>query len=165
MTQKNNESENLSRIKEILFGDDLQSIDEQFASYKEANNKAFEQLKGEIENRFSRIEELLITKNEIVEKVQEETQEVQKTINKDFKKDITKVSLDVIKEKARIEKVLINNEDNFSEKISKLENQLKGMIEKTLEASISKFDELNTNKLNKEVLAEVLSKLSEDIKK
>lgn len=165
MTQKNNESENLSRIKEILFGEDLQSIDEQFASYKIENKNAFEQLKSELENRLTRIEDLLIKKNQAVEKVQEKTQEVQKVINQDFKKDISKVSLDVIKEKVRIEKVLTKNEDDFSEKISKLEKQLKGMIEKMMEASISKFDELNTSKLNKEVLAEIFSKLSEDIKK
>lgn len=165
MTQKTTESENLSRIKDILFGEDLQSIDKQFDTFKVDNKEAFNQLKNEIEERFKKIENLLVAKNTKVEKVQEESVELQKNINTDFKEEITKVSLDVIKEKARIEKVINEREDNFSEKITLLEKQLKSMIEKVLIETISKYDDLNNNKVNKSILADLFSGLSEELKK
>ena len=165
MAEKNNESENLSRIKDILFGEDLQSIDEQFKAFKDERSTAFEQLKQQLDERFKKIEDLLSRKSSEVEKVQEESIEVQKTINQDFKKEMSKVTLDVLKEKVRIEKIINNNDDVFSEKITLMRKELESMIEKAIKDTNVKHNELKDNKIDKNTIADLFLVLSKELKK
>ena len=57
MEQKNNENENLSRIKDILIGEEIQDRIKQFETFKEESNKSFNELKLFIEDKLNAIEE------------------------------------------------------------------------------------------------------------
>lgn len=165
MTHKNIEEDNLSRIRDILFGEDLQGIEKQLSLFKEDSSKAFENLKDGFEDRFAKLEKLLLEKGEIAEDKQEKRIEVQSIVNNDFKDDVSKINLNILKEKTRVEKALEDTEDKLANRIDKLEDSLKSMIEKIMEDNNSRFNDLNVSKINKETLAEIFSGISEQLKK
>ena len=90
MAHKNSESEveNLSRIKDILFGEDLQSIEQKLDIVKRENSSAFEKLKKELETRFKKFELLLQQKTSEVVKALEKSIDDQNNVNDELKKEI-----------------------------------------------------------------------------
>ncbi|MAE07152.1 MAG: hypothetical protein CL661_00140 [Bacteroidetes bacterium] len=97
MAHKNSESEveNLSRIKDILFGEDLQSIEQKLDIVKRENSSAFEKLKKELETRFKKFELLLQQKTSEVVKALEKSIDDQNNVNDELKKEIVKINLEV----------------------------------------------------------------------
>jgi len=58
MAERGNETENLSRIKEILFGEDLSSIEERFEKFKKENTEAFQEIKNDFAAKIEEFEKL-----------------------------------------------------------------------------------------------------------
>lgn len=101
-TNSRSEGENLSRIKDILFGEDLQSIEQKLNIVKDENSSAFEKLKTELENRFKKIELLLQEKFGEIDNVQEKSIEIQKNIDELIKNKINKDAMaDILIELAK----------------------------------------------------------------
>jgi len=113
MSTKNNEGENLSRIRDILFGEELETIDKQFADFKIASQTAFDELKKEHEDRLNILEEKLKAKSKDLDVKQKEHENVQTEIKEDLRKEIQMINLEVIKEKTRVEKTIIQNDETL----------------------------------------------------
>jgi SMC interacting uncharacterized protein involved in chromosome segregation len=148
------EGENLSRIRDILFGEDLQSIEQKLDTAKDENSASLEELKTEIEKRLEEIDQLQEKKfNEIVS-TQEKNIENQKGSLNEIKQEITSL------------KELINNSlEQFNNKASNLENTINQSINQLKEEYKLKIEELDNNKLDKNTIADMLIELAENIKK
>jgi len=65
------EGENLSRIKDILFGEDLQSIEQKLDVVKDKNSTELEKLREELNTRLKELELLISEKSKEVDISQE----------------------------------------------------------------------------------------------
>ena len=167
MTNSNSgsESENLSRIKEILFGEDLQSIDQKFKSFKDENSLIHETLKKELEDRLKKIEQVLDEKTKEVDKIQEKSTEVQKDINEEIKQEIVNITLEVKNEKEKFEGNLNKKIDELNSLVSNLESSLKQAIETLKKEQEEGSQRLNESKVGKDDIADLLIDLGNKLKK
>ncbi len=164
-TNSASEGENLSRIKDILFGEDLQTIEQKLDIAKEENSVAFEKLKTELEDRFKKFELLLMEKTKEIVNVHEKNINTQKAFNDEIKQEIVNINLEVKNDKSNIENTISNNIEQFTDNISKLENAINQSIDKLKLEHETIVDELNKNKINKSTLADILNELAEKLKK
>jgi len=164
-TTSGSEGENLSRIKDILFGEDLQSIEQKLGNVKDENFSAFEKLKLELDNRFKKIEFLIEKKLNEVDNTQEKTIESQKNINNELKKEIVIINLEAKNEKVKFEKTITESIKQATDKITSLENTLTEVIDKLKKDYEIRLNELNKNKISKSALADILTKLAEKLNK
>lgn len=164
-TKSSPEGENLSRIKDILFGEDLQGIDQKFDVFKKENSSAFEKLKRDLETRFRKIDQLLGEKDKEAHIVQEKNVEVQETTNANLKKEISNIKLEIKNEKINIENAISNNLQELTEKISNLEKTISELINNLKEEHELKINDLNNNKIDKILLADLFTGLAENLKK
>ena len=148
------ESENLSRIRDILFGEDLQSIEQKLDTTKGENLALVEKLKAEIENRFKEIEQLQQQKFVDIDTIQKKGAEVQNNSLADIKQEIV-----------NLKSSIISNIEQFDNKITNLENTINKTINQLKEDYTIKINDLNKNKLDKNTLADMLVELAENIKK
>jgi len=165
MSTKNNEGENLSRIRDILFGEELETIDKQFADFKIASQTAFDELKKEHEDRLNILEEKLKAKSKDLDVKQKEHENVQTEIKEDLRKEIQMINLEVIKEKTRVEKTIIQNDETLKNKIEQIEADTKKILEEFEWKVNKRIDEFENKMINKELLAKVFNTFSEELKK
>jgi len=164
-TTSSSEGENLSRIKDILFGDDLQSIEQKLGNFKDENSSAFEELKAELESRFKKIELLLAEKSKEAEKTQEKTLEIQNDVSNELKKEIVDINLEIKNEKIIIEKSINSNIEQINDKITRIEDSLTQVIDKLKEDYSTKLNNLNNSKISKSTLADILTELADKLNK
>lgn len=164
-TTSGSEGENLSRIKEILFGEDLQSIEQKLGDVKDENSSAFEKLKIELENRFKKIELLIETKLKDADRTNGKTLEIQKTINDELKQEIVNIGIAAKTEKVNFEKTINDNIKQVTSKINDLENTLTKAINKLKEDYEIQLNELNKGKISKSTLADLLTELAKELNK
>ena len=162
-TTSGSEGENLSRIKDILFGEDLQSIEQKLGDFKDESSSAFEKLKAELESRFRKIEILLAEKSKETEKTQEKTLKIQSDVSNELKKEIVAISLKINNEKVNIEKTINSNIEEVNNKITHLENILAQAIDKLKEDYDTRLNDLSNSKINKSTLADILAELAEKL--
>jgi len=162
-TTSGSEGENLSRIKDILFGEDLQSIEQKLGDFKDESSSAFEKLKAELESRFRKIEILLAEKSKETEKTQEKTLKIQSDVSNELKKEIVAISLKINNEKVNIEKTINSNIEQVNDKITHLENTLAQAIDKLKEDYDTRLNDLSNSKINKSTLADILAELAEKL--
>lgn len=165
MTQKTNESKNLSRIKDIIIGEDLQGLEKQFILLKEESKKSYDELNLIFEKRFETMEQKLMEKINEFTTIHKEINNEQQVLKNELKTDIAKVNKELITESDRIEKKLYQKQQDFNEQISVFENKINENIDKVLKETSLKYEKLNTNKINREVFADMLTELSEKLKK
>ena len=164
-SNKGTESENLSRIKDILFGEDLQSIEQKFELFKSENSLVQDKIKNEIVDRLAKIELSIETKSKEVDKIQEKNIEIQKDINSEFKEEIVKITIDVKNEKEKLEDNLKEKIDELSHKISSLKDSLNIALEELNKNHTDKLNELNSNKVSKVDIADMFIELADKLKK
>lgn len=148
------ESENLSRIRDILFGEDLQGIEQKLNVAKDENSSVVEKLKEEIEIRFKKIELLQQERFKEVDKKYVESDKVHKTSTDELKLEI-----------AKLNKEINSSIEQFEIKFSSFEKSINNTIIKFKEDYDLKFNELENNKLDKVAMADILSELAEKLKK
>ena len=163
-SSKGSESENLSRIKDILFGEDLQSIEQKFESFKSENSLVQDKIKNEIVERLEKIELAIEAKSDEVDKIQEKSIEVQKDINNEFKEEIVKITIDVKNEKEKFENNLNEKVNELSDKISSLKDSLNLALEEFNKNHTDKLNELKSNKVSKNDIADLFIELADKIK-
>lgn len=111
------ESENLSRIRDILFGEDLQGIEAKLEFFKKENSEINESLKREFEERIAKIEKTIGDKNiedSIIEKtnrILEKISELEKNLNQ---------SLDNLKKEQEAKSEALNTNKVNKEEIATL---------------------------------------------
>ncbi|MFK5854797.1 MAG: hypothetical protein QM503_01615 [Bacteroidota bacterium] len=148
------ESENLSRIRDILFGEDLQGIEQKLNVAKDENLSVVEKLKEELEIRFKKIELLQQERFKEVDKKHVELDKVHKTTTDELKLEIAKLS-----------KEINSSIEQFEIKFSSFEKSINNTIIKFKEEYDLKFNELENNKLDKVAMADILNELAEKLKK
>ena len=153
-TIQGSEGENLSRIRDILFGEDLQSIEQKLDTSKEESSASVEKLKIEIEKRLNEIEQIQQNRLKEVDANQEKSLEFQKDSLNEIKQEIVNLKSSI---KDSIEQ--------FDNKIANFENNINQSVNLLKEEYTLKIDDLNKNKLDKNTLADMLVELAENLKK
>jgi len=156
MTNTNNasESENLSRIRDILFGEDLQSIEQKLDATKEESSDIVRNLKAELEIRIKKFEQLQNDKFEQISKDRAKTDDDWKKAIKELKNEVSK-----------IENIVNNSVAQFDVKLTNLEGKLISSIDKLKEENQTIHSKLFETKLDKTALANMLAELSEKLRK
>jgi len=156
MTNTNNasESENLSRIRDILFGEDLQSIEQKLDATKEESSDIVKNLKAELEIRIKKFEQLQNDKFEEISKDRAKTDDDWKKAIKELKNEVSK-----------IENIVNNSVAQFDVKLTNLEEKLISSIDKLKEENQTMHSKLFETKLDKTALADMLAELSEKLRK
>ncbi len=153
-TTQGSESENLSRIRDILFGEDLQSIEQKLDTTKGENLASVEKLKAEIEIRLKEIEQLQQQKFNDADAIQEKSIEFQNDSIAEIKQEIV-----------NLKSSIISNIEQFDNKLTNLENTINKTTNQLEEELTEKINDPNKNKLEKNTLADMLVELAENIKK
>ena len=148
------EGENLSRIRDILFGEDLQSIEQKLDTSKEESSASVEKLKIEIEKRLNEIEQIQQNRLKEVDANQEKSLEFQKDSLNEIKQEIVNL-------RTSITDII----EQFDNKIANLENNINQSVNLLKEEYTLKINDLNKNKLDKITLADMLVELAENLKK
>jgi len=148
------ESENLSRIRDILFGDELQSIEQKLGSTKEENSASVEKLKIDFEDRLKEIEQIQLNRFKEVDTNHEKSIKLQNDSLNEIKQEIVNL-------KSSIDKSL----EQFDDKITNLENTINQTINQLKEEYLTRVKDLDKNKLNKTTIADMLVELAENLKK
>lgn len=165
MSTKGSESENLSRIKEILFGEDLQSIEQKLSIFKKENAEINNQLKTEIEEILNKIEFKI---NDIAQKAEQTTviqAESQKDIKTELKQEITNINIEVKKEKQVFENNLNQKTDEIMQRIALLEENLNKSVENIHNKIDSKVTLLEDAKINNDDLVNLFLEMADRLKK
>jgi len=153
-TTQGSEGENLSRIRDILFGEDLQSIEQKLDTAKDENSATVDELKIEIEKRLKEIELLQEKRFKEADSTQEKNSENQKGSLNEVKQEI-----------ASLKESISNSLEQFDTKISNLENTINQTINQFKEEYKLKIEKLDSNKLDKATLSDMLVELAENLKK
>ncbi|PLX02036.1 MAG: hypothetical protein C0595_12715 [Marinilabiliales bacterium] len=164
MAEKGNETENLSRIKEILFGEDLSSIEERFDNFKNENIAAFQEIKSDFEKKMVEFEKLLSQKQKQTETTVKETQEIQETFKDTVEKNISNVNLEIVKEKTKIQETIQKIEDKNTEKLENLISDINKSIAELRDLLNSKFEEINDKKIDSKDLADLFQSIADKLK-
>ncbi len=159
------ESENLSRIKDILFGEDLQSIEQKLAFFKKENSEINSELKTEIENRFSSLEKSINDKLHLANNFNQECLESQNKTNGETKKEISDLNGKIQVEKEKMEANLSQQNEKILLKITELEKSLSEVIKGLKNEQNVKLEELRINKLSKENVSKLLIEMAEKLSK
>lgn len=164
MAEKGNETENLSRIKEILFGEDLSSIEERFEEFKKENVEAFHKIKNDFAAKMEEFEKLVNEKQKHVETAAKTSQDFQKTFSEKVEKNITNVNLEFVKEKTKIHQTIQKFEDNNDEKIESLRNDINKSISELKDIINVKFEELSETKIGRKDVADLFQTMADKLK-
>jgi dsDNA-specific endonuclease/ATPase MutS2 len=153
-TTQVSEVENLSRIRDILFGDELQSIEQKLGAAKDNNINVVEKLKYEIENRLKDIELLQQEKLNEAGRVQESNFKIQSELLDELKQEI-----------ADLNGTINSNKEQFDVKLANLENTANQTINQLKEDYELIINNLKSSKVDKNSLADMLNDLAENLKK
>ncbi len=163
-SNKGSESENLSRIKDILFGDDLQSIEHKLTSFKSENQITHDKLKKDLDERFKSIETELNEKAKRIAELQGKNNEDQKDIISNFKQEIININIDAKNEREKFVDSITEKISELTEQISGFEDSLKQAIEEIKQELKSKSEDLDNSKVNKSSVVELFSEMAEKLK-
>jgi len=158
------EGENLSRIRDILFGEDLQSIESKLAITKKEYSEISDGLKKEFEERLNVIEKALEEKKLHSDQSLKKHIEDQSDTNKNIQQEIQTVDTYL---KAEIEKLSGDLKDKTMEihqKITNLEESLIETINNLKNDQEAKSEKIIANNVSKASMAELLIELAEKIK-
>jgi len=164
-TNPGSEGENLSRIKDILFGEDLQGIEQKLDVVKGENASALDKLKEELTNQLKKIETLIAEKTKEVDIEQKKTIDVQKNVTNELKQEITNINIEVKNETAKFEGLFNSTIAEINDKINSLESNLTKAINKLTEDNETKLNEFNKAKISKDTLADLFNELAEKLNK
>jgi len=153
-TIQGSEGENLSRIRDILFGDDLQSIEQKLDTAKDENLATVDELKIEFEKRLKEIEQIQQNRLKEVDANQEKSLEFQKDSLNEIKQEIVNLRTSIT-----------DSIEQFDNKIANLENNINQSVNLLKEEYTLKINDLNKNKLDKNLFADMLVELAENLKK
>mgnify|MGYP002628792006 CR=1 FL=1 len=159
------EGDNLSRIKDILFGEDLQSIENKLDTVKDASSSAYEKLKAELDDRFKKMDMLLQEKLKEVEKVHSDSKENQSNINDELKQTIANINTEISNEKNYLENRVNESVEQTAKSLSTLEEAINNTIDKVKQYNEMQVNDLRKNNINKDVLADILTELAEKLRK
>jgi len=158
------EGENLSRIRDILFGEDLEGIEQKLEVFKNENLALFEKLKQDLDVRLMKIEQLLEQKEKKTDDTQKKTAEEQKTINQDFKQEIVKINHQLVTENEKITTTFKSETKNITTEILKLKTSFEDSVESVRKDLSEKIELLSTRKTDNETLADIFSKLGNELR-
>lgn len=164
MVEKGSETENLSRIKEILFGEDLTSIEERLENFKKENAAAFQDIKDDFKNKMDEFEKLLSEKQKQTETTVKKTQELQHTFKDKIEENITNVNLEIVKEKTKIQETIQKIEEKNNEKVENLIKDINNSIAELKDLLTNKFDELNDKKIDSKTIADLFQTMADKLK-
>ncbi len=165
MAKKNTEGENLSRIKEILFGEDLTSIEDRFEAFRKESSESLRKLEVGFAKKLSDLEKLINSEKEKVTEKYDENKEVQQTINKVVKSDLSKIASRLEEEKTKIKQLLIQTEEKTVAQSRKLEDNVLSSIENLKNKLNEKLENLNNSKASNDVIADIFQGIAEKLRK
>lgn len=126
---KNKEEDNLYRIKEILFGEDLQTVNQRFAELKTEWEENLTTLKTATDEHLQNIKSFQEDQKEHLEKIQQQ-----------FQEKLESLRLEISEQVHVLEQKIKNHETSVSEELASLNEKqvsktelaelLKGIIEK-----------------------------------
>ena len=161
---KNNESENLSRIRDILFGEDLQSIEHKLSIFREESDKLLDELKNDFEQKISYLEKVIIAKEKELNTENEKVKEENRKLVLEAKNDISEISKELKSEKAEFQKSLEEKSVQIEKTVVEIEKTLLGSIEKLREDFESKSKSIEENMVTRKTISELFANLSEKLK-
>lgn len=164
MAEKGNETENLSRIKEILFGEDLTSIDERLENFKKENAVAFQDIKDYFNKQAEGLEKLINENQKHFETNVLKTEKLQDNFKEKVEQDIANMHLEINKEKTEVQKMIQNLEIQNKEKFEGLIKNINNSVTELKDLLNSKFDELNDKKTDSAVIAELFQTMADKLK-
>lgn len=164
MAEKGNETENLSRIKEILFGEDLTSIDERLENFKKENAVAFQDIKDYFTKQAEGLEKLINENQKHFETNVLKTEKLQDNFKEKVEQDIANMHLEINKEKTEVQKMIQNLEIQNKEKFEGLIKNINNSVTELKDLLNSKFDELNDKKTDSAVIAELFQTMADKLK-
>jgi seryl-tRNA synthetase len=165
MTKNSTEGENLSRIKEILFGEDLTSIEDKFDLFRKESLGAISKLEADLVEKIGKLEKLISVGKEKTEKLQGENNQFQKSINKAINNDISKISAQVEEEKVKFNKLLIETEKKTKDNSRKLEENIISALNNLKKEINAKIDDLYNSKVSNELVADIFEGIAEKLRK
>ncbi|MBN2615049.1 MAG: hypothetical protein JXR71_05090 [Bacteroidales bacterium] len=126
---KHNEEDNLYRIKEILFGEDLQTVNQRFADLKTEWEESLSTLKAATDGHLQNIQSFQENQTQHLEKIQQQFQEKLEAVRVEISAQVEGLERHIKQHETSISEAL----DSLNEKqVSRTElaELLKGIIEK-----------------------------------
>lgn len=163
-TKTGSESENLSRIRDILFGEEIQSIEQQIAFFKKENTEKIEHLKKEMVDRLGGIEKSINENRSFSDEIQRKFSVNLVDFRKEIKLEVENLNLEHNREKEKMEISFNEKTDEILQKIKNLEKSFSQNIDALKEDHKAKSDRLNKEKISKDTIANLLTELVEKLK-
>lgn len=163
MADKSNETENLSRIKEILFGEDLSSIEERFEQFKLENKSSFQKIQSEFKVKFDALDKILKEHAQYSENQDKTNESSIKKLTEKIDKDVANLNLEIDKEKARFEHALKEVQENTSQQFLQLKDELKKSLDEIRSLMDEKINTLNSQKSDSKVIADLLRSMADKL--
>ncbi|PLX11157.1 MAG: hypothetical protein C0598_08805 [Marinilabiliales bacterium] len=163
MSDKSNETENLSRIKEILFGEDLSSIEERFEKFKLENKASFENIQDEFKQKLLEIEKVLSEQKQNSDSQFKTNDSVLKKLSDKVEKDISDLNLDIIKEKANIQQTLKKIEENNALQLNHFKDEINKSLDDIKKMMDEKLEDLNSRKADSKIIADLFHSMADKL--
>ena len=164
-TTSPSEGDNLSRIKDILFGDDLQSIEEKLGTTKDESFSAIDKLRHEMDSRLTKIEDAENKQLKMVKSDFEKITDSQKAVINNLKDEVASLNKKVSALVSEYESLLNARIVDVIAKIDKSELILKQSISKIEDNNNQKYDKIVDAALTKENFSEILKNIASNIQK
>ncbi len=155
--EKNRESESLSRVKEILFGDDLQNLAERLKEIKNDYSSKLEEQNIHFAEAIDKLTLETDTKNQSVSKLLEEQKKKAETLTSQIDTRIKQLEKTINAVQAKFEIRSKEFLQRASEAASVSTNALK-------EEMIKSIDELRNTKVDKSEMAELFGMVIKKLK-
>ena len=165
MSGTNTEGENLSRIREILFGEDLSSMESKFQLLRDESEKKFEELRKHVQENFDSLSKAINKEKETFEEKHEEKFVEQNNVNENLKQEIVNVNEVVISETKKLEKLMDEKQKHDEQNFTAFENKVMKMLDKINTDLGEAVSEMKNNKADNDAIADMFQEMANKFRK
>lgn len=157
------ETNNLGRIREILFGEELESVNNYLDSLKSETENIRKELISDINIRYKELKLQIDRYSDEAKKINQQTAELKISAKENLKKELHIFTTEIENNRNKFETDVTNKLESINSIFDKLEHKFTNSIKLIEEKYIAKIDEIEKSKVDKKTLSDFLSQLQEKL--
>lgn len=157
------ETNNLGRIREILFGEELESVKNYLDSLKSETENVRKELMSDMNIRYKELKQQIDRYSDKAEKLNQQTADLKISAKADLKEEVHIFTTEIENNKNKFETDITQKLESINSMVDKLEHKFTDSIKQIEEKYIARIDDIEKSKVDKKTLSDFLSQLQEKL--
>jgi len=162
MASQLNDAENLSRIREILFGEEMESVENQVRQVKDEITQIVQRLEQNGEEQRTELQKFVNQKISDIESALETSKAEQNDTHQNLQKEVLAFQTQMVESIDRVKNLIKDSSDQMKQ-LNDHSLELIKTLNDRLTAVQEKVELLDKSKLDKDKLARLFNRLADDL--